>query len=65
MSSKVISFKKAAKARLQQKAKGKTLCKNGMHKWQIDQEKQFDVKTGKLVTRYVCARCGDTKTKLH
>lgn len=47
-----------------QKNKGKTLCKRGFHKWEIRQEKKFDVKRGKLVTVYQCSRCGDTKTKL-
>ena len=46
-----------------EKHKGKTLCKNGFHKWEIDQKKQFDVKSGKLVTIYVCSRCGTRKTK--
>ena len=56
----VIKFKKKT---LKDKHKGKTLCKNGFHKWEIDKEKQFDVKTGKLVTLYSCKRCGARKTK--
>lgn len=46
------------------KGEGKTLCKNGFHKWEVDQSKQFDVKQGKLVTIKRCARCGETKTVL-
>ncbi len=45
-----------------EKHKGKGLCKSGFHKWEIVQEKQFDVKQGKLVTLYKCFRCGVTKT---
>lgn len=56
----IIKFKKPS---LKEKHKGKTLCKNGFHKWIIDQAKQFDVKSGKLVTLYKCSRCGASKTK--
>ena len=58
----VIKFKIPS---LKDKNKGKTLCKNGFHKWLVDQDKQFDVKSGKLVTLYKCARCGITKTRTH
>jgi hypothetical protein len=60
MSDNVIKFKKKS---LKEKHKGKTLCKSGFHKWQIDQSKQFDVKTGKLITLAVCQRCGARKTE--
>ena len=43
--------------------KGKTLCKSGFHKWTISKDKQFDSRQGKLVTLYVCERCGATKVK--
>lgn len=43
--------------------KGSTLCRSGFHKWEILKEKQFDVKQGKLVTVYQCARCAKIKTK--
>jgi hypothetical protein len=56
----IIPFKKP---RLSQKHKGKTLCKNGFHKWKADKQTVFDVKQGGLVTRYVCERCGATKVK--
>lgn len=56
----VIKFKKP---KLKDKHKGKTLCRSGFHKWEIVQEKQFDVQHGKLVTIYKCKRCGITKTE--
>lgn len=56
----VVPFKKP---KLSQKHKGKTLCKNGFHKWEIDQTQKFDVNKGKLVTVYRCARCGELKNK--
>ena len=46
------------------RSQGKTLCKRGFHKWAIDQDKQFDVKQGKLVTVQRCVRCGFTRTTL-
>jgi len=39
------------------------MCKSGFHKWEIKQEKQFDTKLGKLVTWYVCKRCGANKSE--
>jgi hypothetical protein len=54
----VIPFKRP---KAKEKHKGKTLCKSGFHKWEIVQEKQFDVKYGKLVTIIKCKRCGITK----
>ncbi|MDH5191707.1 MAG: hypothetical protein OEW89_10735 [Gammaproteobacteria bacterium] len=57
----IVKFNKPSAA---QKNKGKTLCKRGFHKWEILQEKKFDVKQGKLVTVYQCTRCGKTKTNL-
>lgn len=57
----VIKFRRpSAKAR----AEGKTLCESGFHKWRVVTEKKFDVKQGRLVTFYRCARCGKEKTKL-
>jgi hypothetical protein len=55
----VVRFKKP---KLSQKHKGKTLCRNGFHKWEIDNSKPFDVTQGKLLTLYRCKRCGATKT---
>ncbi len=56
----VVKFRKQKPS---EKHKGKTLCKSGFHKWIIEQEKQFDVKQGKLVTVYQCQRCGEKKTE--
>ncbi len=56
----VVPFKRP---KLGEKAKGKTLCRSGFHKWQIVQEKQFDVRQGRLVTVFECARCGKRKTE--
>ena len=57
----VLPFKKKS---LQEKHKGKTLCRSGFHKWLVKKEKQFDVKHGKLVTIYRCARCDKEKVEL-
>lgn len=48
-----------------EKHKGKSLCREGFHKWKVVTEKKFDVKQGKLVTLYECARCGKTKVEAH
>ncbi|MCK4585936.1 MAG: hypothetical protein KAU29_01250 [Gammaproteobacteria bacterium] len=56
----ILPFKKP---RPKDKHKGKTLCRSGFHKWAISQEKQFDSRSGKLVTLYRCIRCGTTKVK--
>ena len=55
----VIEFKKP---RAKDKHKGKTLCKSGFHKWEIVAT-PFDVKQGKMVSRYRCKRCGLEKTE--
>jgi len=54
----VVPFRKPKPS---EKARGKTLCREGFHKWRVWQDKQFDVKLGRLVTVYVCARCGAHK----
>lgn len=46
-----------------QRAKGRTLCSHGFHKWQTLHSKQFDVKQGRLVTVLQCERCGTRKTR--
>lgn len=56
----VIPFKKRTPA---QKHSQKILCQRGFHKWEICQEKQFDVKQGRLVAVYRCLRCGARKTQ--
>lgn len=57
----VLKFKKPKPG---EKHRGNTLCKSGFHKWQIDSEGRFDVKTGKLMTLSRCARCGLVKNEL-
>lgn len=57
----VIPFKKPKPS---EKHKGKTLCKNGFHKWEVDKKQVFNVKLGRLVTVYRCKRCGELKHKL-
>jgi hypothetical protein len=56
----VIPFKKPKSA---EKLKGNTLCKRNFHKWEVIKDELFDVKQGKLVTVYKCARCGLTKNE--
>ena len=58
----ILEFKKK---KLSEKHKGNTLCRNGFHKWKVINEKQFDVKQGRLVTVYECVRCGVVKTLAH
>ncbi|MCB1798377.1 MAG: hypothetical protein KDI67_05780 [Gammaproteobacteria bacterium] len=43
--------------------RGNTLCRSGHHKWVVDKESIFDVKLGKLVTRYRCTRCDRIKVR--
>lgn len=54
----VIPFAKVKPSRT---PKGNSLCRSGLHKWEIAQEQQFDVKQGKLVTVYRCKHCMATK----
>ena len=58
----IIQFRKPTPA---EKAKGKTLCKRGFHKWIVDKDKHFDTRQGRLVTDYRCERCGVVKTTAH
>ncbi len=58
----ILSFRTPS---LKQKNKGKTLCRHGHHKWQVDTAKQFDVKRGRLVTVYRCVRCDKQKVETH
>ena len=54
----ILEFKKKKPS---ERHRGKTLCKNGFHKWEVLKENQFDVKRGRLVTVYHCVRCGKIK----
>ncbi len=58
----ILPFRKPSP---KQKHKGRTLCRHGHHKWVVDKAKQFDVKKGKLVTVYRCARCDECKVESH
>ncbi len=55
----ILPFKKP---KASDKHKGKSLCREGFHKWEVVTEKQFDVKQGKLVSLYRCTRCGAQKS---
>jgi hypothetical protein len=57
----IIPFKKPKAA---EKHRGNTLCRNGFHQWNIDKASVFDVRQGRLVTVYRCARCGAVKNAL-
>ena len=56
--SKVLPFKKPSN---KERARRRTLCDSGFHKWAVDNKKQFDVKQGRLITIRRCTRCGATK----
>jgi len=58
--SKVVQFRRP---KASEKHRGNTLCRRGFHKWQAEPGTPFDVKSGKLVTRYRCSRCGATRTE--
>ena len=58
----VVPFKRP---KASEKHRGKSLCRSGFHKWKVETQKQFDVKSGKLVTSYRCERCGAHKTTSH
>jgi hypothetical protein len=54
----IVPFKKP-----QARHQGKTLCRSGFHKWEVVNDRPFDVKSGRLVTRWRCTRCGSTRTE--
>ena len=56
----ILQFKKPP---TKKKSRDKTLCNSGFHKWEIDKNKPFETRQGKLLSRYVCARCGKVKTE--
>jgi len=56
----VIPFRRPS---LKERYKGRTLCRHGHHKWVVDNNKQFDVKQGRLVTVSRCSRCGKEKVE--
>ena len=54
----ILPFRKRGAA---ERHKGNTLCRRGFHKW-APVDRPFDVKKGRLVTRYRCRRCGAERT---
>lgn len=56
----IVQFKRP---KTSDRHKGNTLCRSGFHKWEVLNEKKFDVKQGKLITVYQCKRCGELKAK--
>lgn len=58
--SNVVRFRKPRAA---DKARGKTLCRRGFHKWDVQGDTTFDSKQGRLVTAWKCSRCGATRTR--
>jgi rubredoxin len=56
----IIAFKRPGP---REKNKGRNLCSSGFHKWEVVAGTPFDVKSGKLVNRYRCPRCGATRTE--
>jgi hypothetical protein len=56
----VLPFRKP---KASERHRGKTLCRHGHHKWEVDKRAVFDVKLGRLVTRYKCSRCGQIRTQ--
>lgn len=56
----ILKFERPAKPT---KRSGNSLCRAGRHRWEVVKSDPFDVKLGKLVTRYRCRRCGEYRTK--
>ncbi|HHH35547.1 MAG TPA: hypothetical protein ENK48_01800 [Gammaproteobacteria bacterium] len=56
----IVPFRRV---RPSERHRGRTLCRSGFHKWEIVQEKQFDVRAGRLVTIERCRRCGKQRTR--
>ncbi|MEN8177109.1 MAG: hypothetical protein ABFS39_00635 [Pseudomonadota bacterium] len=56
----ILPFKKKKLSALH---KGKGLCREGFHKWEIVKERVFDVKQGRLLSEYCCSRCGKVRTR--
>ena len=58
----VIPFGRSGRRR--KRAEGRTLCRNGFHKWEPLPEQRFDVREGRLVTVFRCRRCGLERNRL-
>lgn len=59
----ILPFRRPKPAKPMDRAAGRELCKSGFHKWEVLKERTFDVKLGRLVTAWRCARCGATRTE--
>jgi hypothetical protein len=57
----VIPFKRKSP---KERARGKTMCRRGFHKWAVDTTTRFDVLAGKLVTVSRCVRCATERLEL-
>jgi hypothetical protein len=44
-----------------ERARGRTLCRSGFHRWEVATDTRFDVRRGRLVTLERCARCGEER----
>ncbi len=55
------NFGKAARLN---RVKRSSMCQHGHHRWLTDKTSKFDVKQGKLLTIYRCAKCDKTKAML-
>jgi len=55
----VLPFKKKQK----KVAKRSVMCENNHHKWVIEKQSPFDVRTGKLITVERCKRCQKRRTR--
>jgi len=62
--SQPTNLDKYRKTKRTDRARGRTLCQRGFHKWQFDGNKQFDVKQGKLVSVERCERCGASRNHI-
>ncbi len=62
--SNVVKLNSVRHARLQDRARGVTLCQSGFHKWKPLAGQRFDVRQGRLVTTERCERCGVERTIL-
>ncbi len=52
----VIPFARSRRRR--ERAEGRSLCRNGFHRWAPEGETRFDVRKGRLVSVFRCQRCG-------
>ncbi len=59
----VVSLQRVRSARRAKAKKAQILCRNGHHRWVEDKTTRFDTHKGKLITRFVCERCGIEKTR--